>query len=77
MLVVKVFDGRDPLLAVALQRGSPCVSFEGGAHVRVVWLEGAAAGVRGLPSEVGRVGLEAFKVRPKAPMAGPICDKLI
>jgi len=77
LLVVEVFDGRSPLLAVALQRGSPCVPFKGAARACVVWLERAAIGADGFLGEVGGVRLEALEVRLKAPVAGPVCNELV
>jgi len=77
LLVVEIFDGRDPLLAVAPQRGSPCAPSKGVARACVVWLERAAAGADGFLGEVGGVGLKAFEVRLKAPVAGPVCNELV
>jgi len=77
LLVVEVFDGRDPLLAAPPQRGSPYVPFEGAARVRVVGLERAAAGADGFYREAGGLGFEALEVRLKAPVARPVCDEFM
>ena len=51
--------------------------FKGAARAYVVWLERAAIGVDGFLSEIGGVRLEALKVRPKAPVAGLVCNELV